>query len=83
MATVSFTYPAGDGELFEPGSFDSVIGEFSDLNRGHDQVFHVEVVGAVVAADGRSVEFTLDTDAELTVKGQALIGFALRQKRTM
>lgn len=82
MAQVTFTYPASDGELFEPGSFDSVIGETSDLNRGHDEVFHLEVVAAVVAADGRSVDFTLETGADLTVKEQALIGFALRQKRT-
>jgi len=83
MATVSFTYPAPDGELFEPGSFDSVIGETSDLDRGHDRTFHVEVVDAVVAADGRSVEITLETAAELSVKEQALVGFALRQKRNL
>jgi hypothetical protein len=83
MSTVSFTYPAPDGDLFEPGSFDSIVGESSDLDRGDDRVFHVQVISAVVAADGRSVEFTLDTDADLSVKEQALIGFALRQKRNL
>lgn len=80
MATVSFTYPAPDGETLDPDSYDTAIGRTTDLDRGQGNVFQVEVTGAVVAEDGLSVEITLETDAELSLSEEALIGFALRRQ---
>lgn len=78
MAQQSFTYPAPDGEIFTQESWDAVVGLSSPLDR--DGVpYPMTVTGAVVAADGLSVEITLETDAVLTLEEQALIGFALRR----
>lgn len=79
VAQQSFTYPAPDGELFAPDQFDSVVGRTSNITRGPDEVYPVEVVGVSVASDGMSVVITLETDAVLTPREEALIGFALRQ----
>lgn len=73
----SFTYPAPDGEVWTPGQFADQIGRTDNLTRSKTEKYPMTVTAMAVAADGLSVEITIETVAELTLKEQALIGFAL------
>lgn len=80
----TFTQPAPDGMAFAADAFDVLVGLESEINRSHgNERFPIRVVAVAVAGDGRSVEFTVDTDAEMTKAEEALVGFALVQRRTM
>lgn len=76
----SFTYRAGTfhvpgtgkGEFqdqFAPGAFDDSLGKTVPLKLERRQVGHARVVGAEVAADGLSVEFTYEI-TDLDQEGQ-------------
>jgi hypothetical protein len=56
--------PAGDGERFTPDAFVSQVGKTVPVRVSNDRTVDGRVVAAAVAADGRSVEFTLDVDLD-------------------
>lgn len=77
--THTYTYQATGDQVFTQQHWDTQIGRTTQWNdHVHDPV-PLEVTGAVVAADGYSVEITLEfaSDVELSTADENMIGYAL------
>lgn len=56
---ITYNVPAGEGEVYKEGCFDSHIGKTQTVKVGRRET-QAEIVEVVVADDGRSVLWTVD-----------------------
>ena len=64
MSTIVLEWPAGPGEMFAQGAFDSQAGKEIRVNYG-GMAESGRLLKAVVADDGQSVRLTLEVPGEL------------------